>query len=741
MIRKLLKITLKSALCSGSGYSYAGVIDSDTCYDELGLPYIPARRLKGCLRDVAFLLEEKTDYFGETGQGFDTVTPISIFDAKIENYDEIAPALRSELSARHITVEDVLAQYTRVVAQTSVDDNGVADDNSLRFTRVVNRFDPLKIDRTKKTGQELVFLAPVEIECESEEKENDVASFLSKITKGLRHMGLNRNRGFGNVRCELINCEGREQLNITDNVTGKPTKDEKVELRYTIVTESPLMISKNSNAESENYINGQSVLGFFATRYLRYRKVDEEFNRLFLKNEVIFSPLYPSSEDGKKIFYPAPLYICRLKKTKRFVNTTQWPDDKKYHFPDPDYNPSNGNQPKKLKGKFLSFIGDKVELTEVSKEIIYHNRRQNEKNNKESNNEENNDKKNVVKQQLYSAEAISAGQYFSGTIRGSFQDVKIMAEILKEGRMSFGKSRHAQYGKCRVISAEIRKLEAHCQDFVKGDSVLVTFLSDAIFMDDYGYTVDTEKVRDAVKSALGIEELEEKDTSPHPKAEEDDKSPYTEIDVKELTGYYGKWNLKRQAIPAVAAGTTFEFCLSNKPFLPTGLGEKIGEGFGIFSIRKNTKDWEIKANENDETNISTQKVSTDVIRPILSAIEISDLKAEILKYVNQNVTKTRLTASAVGRLTLMLAESKFGTNSKVALTNLDKKIADWKDEDKRKDAEKFKEKYTHSDDIEEILSKSKYIGSEDKDDLRLYSLEQALVLLKYNKKSEDENNG
>ena len=698
MIRKFLKITLKSALCSGSGYSYAGVIDSDTCYDELGLPYIPARRLKGCLRDVAFLLEEKTDYFGETGQGFDTVTPISIFDAKIEKYAEIAPALRSELSARHITVEDVLAQYTRVVAQTSVDDNGVANDNSLRFTRVVNRFDPL-------TGQELIFLAPVEIEFESEEKENDVASFLSKIAKGLRHMGLNRNRGFGNVRCELVDCDETPDVEVCEK---ELQENEKAELRYTIVSESPLMISKNSNAESESYINGQSVLGFFATRYLMDRQADEEFERLFLKNNIVFSPLYPSNEDGTKIFYPAPLSVCRLKKTKKFVNATlEWPK-----ADNTDLDPRNGNQPKKLKGKFLSFIDDKVELTEVSKEIIYHNRRPNEENN--------------VEQQLYSAEAISAGQYFSGTICGSLQDVKIMAEILKEGRMSFGKSRHAQYGRCRVISAEIGKPEAHCQDFGEGDSVLVTFLSDAIFMDDNGYTVDTDTVREKVKLALNIENAEDK---------------YAEIDVKELTGYYGKWNLKRQAIPAVAAGTTFEFCLSNKPFLPTGLGEKIGEGFGIFSIRKNTKDWEIKANENDETNISTQKVSTDVIRPILSAIEITDLKAEILKYVNQNVTKTRLTASAVGRLTLMLAESKFGTNSKVALAKLDKKIADWKDEDKQKDAEKFKEKYTHSDDIEEILSKSKYIGSEDKDDLRLYSLEQALVLLKYNKKSEDENNG
>ena len=51
-----LIITLKSDLCVGSGYSYAGIIDSDICYDALGLPYIPARRLKGCLREAAELI-------------------------------------------------------------------------------------------------------------------------------------------------------------------------------------------------------------------------------------------------------------------------------------------------------------------------------------------------------------------------------------------------------------------------------------------------------------------------------------------------------------------------------------------------------------------------------------------------------------------------------------------------------------------------------------------------------------
>ena len=63
-----LIITLKSDLCVGSGYSYAGIIDSDICYDALGLPYIPARRLKGCLREAAELMLRKLDGGTEEGQ-------------------------------------------------------------------------------------------------------------------------------------------------------------------------------------------------------------------------------------------------------------------------------------------------------------------------------------------------------------------------------------------------------------------------------------------------------------------------------------------------------------------------------------------------------------------------------------------------------------------------------------------------------------------------------------------------
>ena len=91
MNKKELKITLKSDLCVGSGYSYAGIVDSDICYDEVGLPYIPGKRLKGCMREAAELIGvsevEIERLFGT--RGADRPNGVFFGNAYIEDYDEI----------------------------------------------------------------------------------------------------------------------------------------------------------------------------------------------------------------------------------------------------------------------------------------------------------------------------------------------------------------------------------------------------------------------------------------------------------------------------------------------------------------------------------------------------------------------------------------------------------------------------------------------------------------------------
>ena len=55
---KKLRITLRSDLCAGSGESFGNSVDTDICISDAGLPYIPARRLKGCRRAEAVQLKK-----------------------------------------------------------------------------------------------------------------------------------------------------------------------------------------------------------------------------------------------------------------------------------------------------------------------------------------------------------------------------------------------------------------------------------------------------------------------------------------------------------------------------------------------------------------------------------------------------------------------------------------------------------------------------------------------------------
>ena len=48
-----LQISLKSDTLIGSGEGFGSIIDTDVVFDSLGLPFIPGRRLKGCMRESA----------------------------------------------------------------------------------------------------------------------------------------------------------------------------------------------------------------------------------------------------------------------------------------------------------------------------------------------------------------------------------------------------------------------------------------------------------------------------------------------------------------------------------------------------------------------------------------------------------------------------------------------------------------------------------------------------------------
>ena len=274
-----LKITLKSDLISGSGYSYAGTIDSDVVYDEVGVPYLPARRIKGCLKDACKDIGvDGNKLFGEIG--LNKPCPVVIDNAYIVNYDEIKKELIENIGKLNINRQEVLEQFAHIVAQTSIDEKtSTAKDNTLRYTRAINHYSPFN------QNEELIFFANVEYDDVNKEA-------LYDVVRAFRHTGLNRNRGFGNIRCEIID----EKECANDEIFEIKEGDDYCRLVYVLKNNQSLIISNNSASESEDYIPGQSVLGALASKFLKTNSLKDNkqlFDDLFLRGDIKYLNAYP----------------------------------------------------------------------------------------------------------------------------------------------------------------------------------------------------------------------------------------------------------------------------------------------------------------------------------------------------------------------------------------------------------------------------------------------------------------
>ena len=649
MIAKgVLTITLCSDLCAGSGYAYAGVIDSDICYDDFGLPYIPAKRLKGCMRESAqsilydFISQEDVDkLFGAAGEK--SCGLLAINNARITNYDKIVEELKalkkngSEVVA-YSSQQEILNQFTQIKVQTSIDENGVADDNTLRYTRVVKQYSPI-------TNKPLVF----ETEITLMQATTDLEEILKKIALATRNIGMHRNRGMGSVTCKLVFDKEIEENTIKSSaIENKKTQEESqwVVLSYQLKNSQPLMLGSNDDQASETCIRGQRVLGVLAGTYLASKETsaqDQTFVDLFLAGQAIFTNLVPYKNG--QAYYPAPLFLNQLKKTKKIVNTQfSYTGDA-----NEEYDPSNVNQPKKLKGKYV-FFDDKnrADIAEVEQTMIYHHSHY---------------KKNAdgVEGILYTQSAVQENQCYTGQVYVKEQYASVVKDLLEKSEFCFGRSRSAQYGKCVLLNKiENKNIEKVFFNGKKGQTVMVTLLSDGIFQSTKGtgYSIYYDDLQKAVAEELGIQADQTEQEKFH-----------SMIQTKELNGYQTMWNLHKQTVPAVAAGSVFVYRLqSDIKITKRFIGEKNLEGYGqicIFDLNTmqyrvenstddNKKNTEKKTNEQMQIVIKEEAVKKLVINNLVESIK-EKLKLKAAKEATKE--KLRLSATTIGKATLMVQQS------------------------------------------------------------------------------------
>jgi CRISPR-associated protein Csx10 len=220
MSRYELKILLKSPALVGSGTGFGATIDSDVVFDRLGIPFIPGKRIKGCLRDAAVEVADMLELagkkdatarltasiaavFGRIG----TRQPARVLfpDLRISEYQKNRQWLKffcqDEKFAPFVNPEKILNTFTELRQQTRIDHQGVAQDHSLRTIRVL------------RPG--LSFSGAIEPNGTGEED----FQILGLACLNLRRFGSNRTRGYGAIACPLKN--GNTTLDSVDSLLEK----------------------------------------------------------------------------------------------------------------------------------------------------------------------------------------------------------------------------------------------------------------------------------------------------------------------------------------------------------------------------------------------------------------------------------------------------------------------------------------------------------------------------------------
>ena len=585
-----IRIELRSNLCASSGDGYASTIDTDIVVDQYGIPYIPARRLKGCLRDAAvYLYGEDSDIinkiFGISGNSHSGA--LKVENAKIEEYDSFSKmCIENGLSANRVT-----ELFTDTFASTAVESSGAAKENSLRFMRFVSK------SKAWEPDENLVFCADIEID-------NAYADDLIRICKALRHIGFKRNRGFGNVKCSLVNKNSNTK---SFDIPTEIIDDNEYVITYAIRLDEHLMLPSQACDESADYISGQAVVGALAGKYLKSHDADDYFDSLFLSGEVKFSNLFITNEAFQS-FVPVPQIFGKTKQSNHILDLTVT---------------QSTEIVKPLKN---GYINADLQVIKPLTERVYHNNLKN------------------ADGGLYVQNCLQKDQIFMGSILGKGCYIKIIAELLLTGKLSFGRSKTAQYSRCSIIGFDLaiaapKKLHLH-----KGDKIVYLFESDVLLTDSLvGNPVDIS----SVCNAIGINKA--------------DLEPESSLKYRMISGYLSVMKMQRAHIRAVAAGSVL--VLNCNSDMETDeilyIGGRQNEGFGKVRIFKAGELLKGSANRLNAESCDSSETNSNVEEMFAQLEKDEKMRNDAISYALDNKSSflNKWGAAFVGRVILMLKQS------------------------------------------------------------------------------------
>ena len=463
MTNYVLEITLQSPLTSAAGEGRVGLVDRDVAFDDLGLPILPGRRLKGLWReaycDVAEAWElcdqsstSVEQIFGESGQKpGDGDACMHVGNAEWQKASSLKPWLEylQHPEKQKLHPDDVVQHFATVRTQTAIDRRtGAAKEDTLRLTR------------TLKAGW--VFRAPVRFLVPPNQ---ELINALALGATALQHMGTARTRGLGKVCCRLLALDSGGQsrdltpvMNQTSlpSITGayltQPVQTPKKQatnvpcsnlgtpthvLRYRFKLIAPAVIpvadGDPNTIMTRQDIPGSHLWGAAAWHYLHqanHTPADEAFRHAFLDGGLRFLTAYPEANNPKDSdepmlrTIPIPHSVRKFKDSERLVDFVEQ---------------SPADPTKRLDLRYAvirsSFLGTQA----VETELNYHHTRAGDRRKGRALENDGN---------LFTYEAIQADQSFQGAVLGSAHDLKNLQTWLQElNTISIGRSRNAQYGK------------------------------------------------------------------------------------------------------------------------------------------------------------------------------------------------------------------------------------------------------------------------------------------------------
>ncbi|MEO6452617.1 MAG: RAMP superfamily CRISPR-associated protein, partial [Ginsengibacter sp.] len=447
-----LQITLQSFLLTGSGEGSA-LIDTDIVFDKDGFPFIPARRIKGMLKEsMTEVMEMKGEpeckieedvikFFGKEGDEKNSGRLL------FKNYylSEVSKENLPDLKKKHpfaFAPENIRKFFTAEIHQTALQDE-VAKDTSLRNYRVIKPF--------IANGKAICFEGVIN---GNETLAENEKALLKEAVLNFRYAGTRRNRGFGKVSCRLDNSSSNDTnfskaalgsnnavIESGDASTLQVTNNE---VFVQIKTLSPVVLAmqlgEKNTVLTEKVFNGNRLRGLLASQYIQARNLanahsDPAFKELFLTCEVCFEPLFYNNAK------PLPLHIhsYKSKNTKltenevnneELVNIFNKPTEDEYEIT------------KTVGGTFIrqqnTFTAQKPDTT-----FFFHNSRPNRS---AGRSEEDQDTGGI-----FYYEALDEGQTFAGCIKGPAKFLnELIKEVSKQKTAQAGRSRSAQYGEVEI---------------------------------------------------------------------------------------------------------------------------------------------------------------------------------------------------------------------------------------------------------------------------------------------------